>query len=183
MPRTYRQLSLDERRAIFRLLGARVPIDRIAQEFGRHRSTIHREIRRNLFREVKEYRGYYPITADAWARQRRQRRRKLIQDARLRQHVTEMLAHGWSPEQIAGRLKRVGAGAGLCHETIYQFIDSLGGRALELHRHLLRARRRRRRRFGRKPRGVTKRKRNRARSGVLTNRFVRRLASVARTHG
>jgi IS30 family transposase len=38
------------------------------------------------------------------------------------------------------------------HETIYQFVYSPEGRALELHRHLLRARRLRRRRFGRKPR-------------------------------
>jgi IS30 family transposase len=40
----------------------------------------------------------------------------------------------------------------LSHETIYPFVDSPEGRTLELHRHLLRARRLRRRRFGRKPR-------------------------------
>jgi len=154
MPRSYRQLTLEERRTIFRLLGAKVPIDRIAEELGRHRSTIHREIRRNLFREVKEYRGYYPITADDRARQRRQRRRKLIQDAQLRQHVTQMLARWWSPEQIAGRLKLADNDAGLCHETIYQFVYSPEGRALGLHRHLLRARHLRRRRFGRRPRGA-----------------------------
>ena len=42
----------------------------------------------------------------------------------------------------------------LCHETIYQFVYSPEGRALELHRHLLRARRLRRRRFARKPRSL-----------------------------
>ena len=152
MPGCYRQLTLDERRTIFHLLGAKVPIDRIARELGRHRSTVHREIRRNLFREVKEYRGYYPVTADDHARRRRQRQRKLIRDARLRQHVTEMLARWWSPEQIAGRLKLADADMRLCHETIYQFVYSPEGRALALHRHLLRARRLRRRRFGRKPR-------------------------------
>ena len=40
----------------------------------------------------------------------------------------------------------------MSHETIYQFVYSPEGRALALHRHLLRARRLRRRRFGRKPR-------------------------------
>src|SRR5215213_11276151 len=122
MPRSYRQLTLEERRTIFRLLGAKVPIDRIAQKLGRHRSTIHREIRRNLFREVKEYRGYYPVTADDRARQRRQRRRKLIRDAQLQEQVTELLARWWSPEQIAGRLKLASTEAHLCHETIYQFV-------------------------------------------------------------
>src|SRR5215212_2891771 len=60
----------------------------------------------------------------------------------------------WSPEQIAGRLKLTGEDGRLCHETIYQFVYSPEGRALELHRHLLRARRLRRRRFGRKPRSL-----------------------------
>jgi IS30 family transposase len=154
MPRSYRQLTLDERRTIFRLLVAKVPIGRIAQELDRHRSTIHREIRRNLFREVEEYRGYYPVTADDRAKQRRQRRRKLIRDAQLQQHVTELLARWWSPEQIAGRLKLAGTEAHLCHETIYQFVYSPEGRALGLHRHLLRAKPLRRRRFGRKPRSM-----------------------------
>src|SRR3954451_6019117 len=162
MPRSYRQLTLEERRTIFRLLGAKVPVDRIAEELGRHRSTVHREIGRNLFREVKEYRGYYPVTADDHARQRRQRQRKLIRNARLRQHVTEMLARWWSPEQIAGRLKLADADMRLCHETIYRFVYSPEGRALELHRHLLRARRLRRRRFARKP--AVRRSRSSARS-------------------
>jgi IS30 family transposase len=47
MPRSYRQLDLAERRTIFRALNARVPVAVIAQELGRHRSTIHREIGRN----------------------------------------------------------------------------------------------------------------------------------------
>lgn len=148
----YRQLTLEERRTIFRLLDAKVPVTEIAHQLGRHRSTIFRELGRNLFREVKEYRGYFPITANDRAKRRRQRRRKLVQDARLRQHVTEMLALWWSPEQIAGRLKLAGEQARVCHETIYQFVYGPEGRALELHRHLLRARRLRRRRFGRKPR-------------------------------
>jgi IS30 family transposase len=148
----YRQLTLEERRTIFRLLNAQVPVEQIAEQLGRHRSTIFREISRNLFRDVKEYRGYFPVTADDSARRRRQRRRKLIRDARLRHHVTEMLARWWSPEQIAGRLKHIDEDARVSHETIYQFVYSPEGRALELHRHLLRARRLRRRRFGRKPR-------------------------------
>jgi IS30 family transposase len=148
----YRHLTLDERRAIFRLLNAKVPVEKIANQLGRHRTTIFREISRNLFRDVKEYRGYFPVTAEGTAKRRRQRRRKLIQNARLRQHVTEMLARWWSPEQIAGRLKHIGEDARVCHETIYQFVYSPEGRALALHHHLLRARRLRRRRFGRKPR-------------------------------
>lgn len=154
MEGTYRHFTLEERRTLFRLLNARLPIEEIARQLGRHRSTIYRERARNRFREVKEYRGYCPITAEDSAKRRRLRRRKLVQDAPLRAHVLEKLALWWSPEQIAGRLRIAGEDGRLCHETTYPFIYSPEGRALELHRHLLRARRLRRRRFGRKPRGM-----------------------------
>lgn len=154
MESTYRHFTLEERRTLFRLLNAKLPIREIAGQLGRHRSTIYREIARNEFREVRHYRGYYPITAEDSARCRRRRQRKLARDAHLRGHVVEKLKLWWSPEQIAGRLKASGEDDRLCHETIYQFVYSPEGRALELHRHLLRARRLRRRRFGRKPRSL-----------------------------
>jgi transposase, IS30 family len=154
MERTDRHLTFEERRTLFRLLNAKLPVDTIAAQLGRHRSTLYREIARNEFREVKEYRGYYPLTAEDSARRRRRRQRKLVKDGSLREHIVEKLALCWSPEQIAGRLKLAGEEARLCHETIYQFVYSPDGRALELHRHLLRARRLRRRRFGRKPRSL-----------------------------
>ena len=154
MDRPYRHFTLEERRTLFRLLQAKLPIKETAGQLGRHRSTIYREIARNEFREVKQYRGYYPLTAQDSARRRRRRQRKLVRDAPLRGHVVEKLELGWSPEQIAGRLKHLGDEACVSHETIYQFVYSPQGRALELHRHLLRARRLRRRRFGRKPRSL-----------------------------
>jgi IS30 family transposase len=154
MDQPYRHFTLEERRTLFRLLNAKLPIKEIASQLGRHRSTIYREIARNEFREVKQYHGYYPVTAEDSARRRRRRQRKLLRDPRLRTHVVEKLKLWWSPEQIAGRLKRLGDEACVSHETIYQFVYSPEGRALELHRHLLRARRLRRQRFGRKPRGL-----------------------------
>jgi transposase, IS30 family len=154
MNRPYRHFTLEERRTLFRLVNAKLPVEEIAGQLGRHRSTLYREIARNEFREVKEYRGYYPLTAHDSARQRRQRQRKLIRKARLREHVVEKLELSWSPEQIAGRLKLAGNDVRVSHETIYQFVYSPEGRALELHRHLLRTRRLRRRRFGRKPRNL-----------------------------
>ena len=155
MEGAYHHLTFEERRTLFRLLGAKLPIKEIAAQLGRHRSTIYREIARNEFREIRQYRGYYPITAEDSARRRRRRQRKLVRDARLRSHVIEKLKLLWSPEQIAGRLKVADEHGRLCHETIYQFVYSPEGRALELHRHLLRARRLRRPRFARKPRRAT----------------------------
>src|SRR5215218_7646869 len=108
MDRPYRHFTLEERRTLFRLLNAKLPIKEIAGQLGRHRSTIYREIARNEFREVKLYRGYYPSTAEDSARRRRRRQRKLVRDAHLHRHVIEKIKLLWSPEQIAGRLRVAG---------------------------------------------------------------------------
>jgi IS30 family transposase len=55
MDRSYRQLTMEERRMIFRLRNAKLSIRAIAIQLGRHCSTIYREIRRNEFRAVKEF--------------------------------------------------------------------------------------------------------------------------------
>jgi transposase, IS30 family len=47
MARTYRQLDLDQRRTLFRLVEARRPVGEIAERLGRHPSTIYRELGRN----------------------------------------------------------------------------------------------------------------------------------------
>ena len=107
MARTYCQLDLDERRTLFRLVEARRPVGEIAERLGRHRSTIYRELGRNRFRDGdRGFRGYFPLTAQDLADRRRRRRRKLADDDGLRAHVVERLEAGWSPQQIAGRLKQ-----------------------------------------------------------------------------
>ena len=48
MSQCYRQLRLDEREALFRMKDARLQVSRIAEQLGRHPSTIYRESVRNL---------------------------------------------------------------------------------------------------------------------------------------
>src|SRR3954449_13432442 len=155
LARTYRHLDLDERRALFRLVEARTPVGEIARRLGRHPSTIHRELGRNRFRDGdRGFCGYFPLNAQDLARRRRRRRRKLAADDALREHVVGRLRDGWSPQQIAGRLKRepTDGGASVCHETIHRHVYGPEGRRDGLHRHLPKARRRRGGRHGRKPR-------------------------------
>ena len=105
MVQGYDHLTLDERRQIFHLREARQPVGVIAVRLGRHRSTIYRELRRNFFHgEGREWRGYFPLTANDFARRRRGRLRKLINHPALREHIVERRRAGWSPQQIAGRL-------------------------------------------------------------------------------
>ena len=164
MPQPYRQLSLDERRRLFRLIDARVPVAEIARSLGRHRSTLYREIRRNRvelepwlrryrFYEHAYFDGYFPVTAQDLARARRQRLGKLRRDTGLREHVIGKLRACWSPQQIAGRLKlEAGSDGTLCHETIYRYVYGPEGRAAGLYRLLPASRRQRRPRHARKPR-------------------------------
>jgi IS30 family transposase len=46
MDHTYRHFTLEERRMLFRLLNAKLPIKEIARQLGQRRSTIYWEIAR-----------------------------------------------------------------------------------------------------------------------------------------
>src|SRR5689334_19537180 len=157
LARTYRQLDLDQRRTLFRLVEARRPVGEIAQRLGRHPSTIHRELGRKRFRDGdRGFCGYFPLNAQELARRRRQRRRKLAADPALRERVVERLEAGWSPQQIAGRLRHEAEdGPSVCHETIYRHVYGPEGREDGLYRHLPEARRRRGSRYGRRPRSAS----------------------------
>ncbi len=72
---------------------------------------------------------------------RRVRHRKLIRHPDLRQRVVTCLRAGWSPEQIAGRMRLEGATPRASQETIYQVVHSEDGRSAELWRHLVSGRR------------------------------------------
>ena len=133
MARTYRQLDLDQRRTLFRLVEARTPVGEIAARLGRHPSTIHRELGRNRFRDGdRGFCGYFPLNAQDLARRRRQRRRKLAADEGLRAHVTERLKAGWSPQQIAGRLKQEAGGRADRSATRPSTATSTGPRAVRM---------------------------------------------------
>ena len=100
------ELGLRERRTIEDMLNAKMSVDKIAAEIGRHRSTVFREIKRNRFvdDELPKLNGYYGMNAQRSAVNRRARRRKLVRFEDRRAHVIKQLEAGWSPEQIAGRL-------------------------------------------------------------------------------
>jgi len=157
MKRTYSQISLDERRKIARWRQAGVAVDVIAGKLGRHRSSIFRELRRNAFedREMPELIGYYCVTAHNKTKERRSRYRKLARFPRLRSAIIERIKHGWSPEQIAGRLQLESSPTRVCHETIYRFAYSSDGQEMKLWHYLPERRARRRprharRRYGRR---------------------------------
>lgn len=73
MPCSYLHLSLEDRRKIARWHDARMPVLEIAQRLGRHRATIHRELKRNRFvdPDLQHLSGYYAVNAQAMTEVRR----------------------------------------------------------------------------------------------------------------
>jgi IS30 family transposase len=67
----YTHLTLAERREIYRLLSAQIPVAVIAKRLDRHPSTIYREISRNWMHDEEPlYQGYFHVAADMQARAR-----------------------------------------------------------------------------------------------------------------
>ena len=132
------ELGLRERRTIEDMLNAKISVDKIAAEIGRHRSTVFREIKRNKFvdDELPKLNGYYGMSAQRTAVNRRARRRKLVRFVDLRKHVITQLEEGWSPEQIAGRLQYDGQSLRVGHKTIYAYVYGPDGQSEELARYL-----------------------------------------------
>jgi len=135
-------LTLTDREEISRGLVAGSSIRSIAASLGRAPSTISREIRRN-----NGLGGYRASLADqtAWDRARRPKLCKLVQNRALARLVASKLCLEWSPEQIAGWLKRTYSDDEtyqVSHETIYRslFIQARGALKKELMAHLRRTR-------------------------------------------
>lgn len=118
MGKHYDHITLDERCAIAQLRQAGESLEQIAATLGRSTSSISRELTRNSGSQV----GYQPGYADEQARARRWTGSRLERDCELRGLVLGQLERGWSPEQIAGRLKRQRAAVTISHESIYRFI-------------------------------------------------------------
>lgn len=93
------------------------------------------------------------MKAHEFARCRRSKLRKLIRYPELKAFVISKLQFPWSPDQIAGYLKRLAIdGFYVCRETIYDFIYSSEGRSLKLYRYLRKSFKNRRKHYIRKPR-------------------------------
>ena len=140
--RAVRALSLAEREEISRGVVAGHSVRAMAVAPGRAPSTISRELRRNGGRG--DYRAHHADEA-TWDRARRPKTCKLAQHRVLAWQVASKLRRQWSPEQIAGWLKRVhpsDASRQVSHETIYRtlYIQSRGALKKELLAHLRRTR-------------------------------------------
>jgi IS30 family transposase len=131
-------LTLSEREEISRGIASHRSLRAIAAQLGRSPSTISREVNRNGGLEY--YRASQADKA-TWVRAHRPKQCKLAGNPMLRQVVARKLKSNWSPEQIAGWLKREHPDEErnqVSHETIYRslFIQTRGVLKKELQQYL-----------------------------------------------
>ena len=120
----YNQLQLSERCEIYRLKADGKSLRQIGLDIGRSPSTVLRELRRNS-KDTKAWsKGYLPERAEELAQRRRRWdcRFKLARQPALRVLVRNLLAMGWSPQQISGRLALEKHSTRISHESIYRYV-------------------------------------------------------------
>jgi len=136
--RSPKALTLAEREEISRGIAANLSVRDIAGILGRSPSTVSREIHRHGGQEK-----YRAADADhaAWTSAQRPKPCRLATNLNLQALVAAKLTLDWSPEQVAGWLKRQfpnDPAMKISHETIYRslFIQARGVLKRELIDHL-----------------------------------------------
>lgn len=100
----YKHLTISERETLGQLLVRGWSLTDIAKAMGRHKSTISREISNS---KLSRY-GYRALIAQALVEPRihtARRGKKIENNLQLQEYIQTHLKLGWSPEQIANRLK------------------------------------------------------------------------------
>lgn len=144
----YQHIKSSDRELIAIWVNQDVSFRAIAKRLHRSHSTIVREIQRNHSLISNRY---VAITAQGRAEERsiRSRRRHPLKDPNIYSYTLKRLRWSWSPEQIAGRLKKKSGQTAICHETIYRFIYQAENKGKQLWEFLPRKQKGRRRQNGR----------------------------------
>lgn len=146
------KLSTEERDLIAIWYVQKISIRQMAKRLKRYPSTILREIRRNSFRDRFNHQEYYvAIHAQSRTDQRKSSagKRHPLKNPQIYAYVLAKLKQGWSPELIAGRLRKTYGKTIIGHETIYRFIYDQNNQEKNLWEYLPWKRTKRKKKHGR----------------------------------
>lgn len=148
MTKKHTKITSTERDIIAQLSSQKVGIREIARRLRRSPSSISDEISRNKHKEV----GYVAIYAQQLTNERKvhARKRHPLKNAGIFAYVLKHLRKGWSPEEIAGRLKKDNGRKIISHETIYQYVYASKNKHLHLFEYLTWKRKKRKKKNGRR---------------------------------
>lgn len=122
--KSYKHLTIFEREALSQLLLRGGSLGDIAKAMGRHKSTLSREISSGKLGRA----GYRALTSQAFVDERKhipKKPRKILNNPQLEEYIQTGLRKGWSPEQIANRLKLeypLQFDMHISHESIYTYL-------------------------------------------------------------
>jgi len=122
--RRFRHLTQKDRDYIDVLVRDGYTLQKIADEVCCNVSTISRELQRNI---SKQHKKYVASIAQTKAINRKSYcvKKSKFDNSAIVSYVRTKLKEHWSPEQIAGRLKKEHPQMYVSHEAIYQYIYSL----------------------------------------------------------
>jgi IS30 family transposase len=140
------QLTLAKRYEISAYLQAGISKSRIALFIDIHRSTVYREVKRNIVNG-----RYDPEEAHRKDRERKSNRKPRKISDQAWSLVETLLRLDYSPEQISGFLNRTGVYS-ISHEWIYQYVLADKESGGELWQHLRWSQKKRRKRYGKQDR-------------------------------
>ena len=142
----YRQITFEERYTLGLLRQQGQSCGQVARTLGRDRSTISREVRRNI--SASDARSYRPQLAHWYYRRRLKISRRNSRFSAVDwAGVDHLVREDWSPEQIVGWCARFRLLA-ISHETIYRHIWADKRAGGQLHVRLRRANKPFRKRYG-----------------------------------
>lgn len=118
--RTFHHITLEEREKLYGWQKEGLSLREIAKKLGRSHASLSREVHRN----AKYGAVYLPCRAQKKADKRtvRQRQKAPLKSSLVYLYVREHLRVGWSPEQIAGRIRIDHPEETIDDETIYRYI-------------------------------------------------------------
>ena len=116
------QFTRDSRVELAILLNAGKNQAECSRILGMNRSNIGREIESNSDPDGVYRGGHAHKRAMKRRKDAKQKYRKIENEEWLKKYIVKYLKLYWSPEQIAGRLKRIHGVTMVCHETIYTFV-------------------------------------------------------------
>lgn len=146
----YKHLDYLKRCQIQALWKAGFNQSQIAKELDVHKSTISRELKKNIT-FVRTRLGYWTYKADyaqGYAEERRREKPKQTKfTSEVEDFVRSKLLENWSPDQISGYAKRHNLFS-ISHERIYQFILSDKKKGGTLYKYLRHQHKKYRKRYG-----------------------------------
>ena len=129
----------------------------ISRQIKRDHTVISRELKRN----TKKGKKYSAITAQKLAdlKAKKTNKRKLDKDRELHDYVVKQIKDGWSPDEVAGKLRDDPPehlkGKRISYEAIYDYIYNGEGKWESLYHHLRKKHKVRRKKCGRKTQKIT----------------------------